>query len=225
MTTRFSLLLSMVVMALLISACGGGASASQASPTASQVLNSYCNAFAKGDYQTAYKLLADGLPSQLGFKSEADFATAVKGTTCKVNSVNDSAGTGTITYTFTDGSISLDDETIQNGQIVKQAQRSTPTVTLTNFCAALKAGDYHTAYDQFSTKMQGQLGTVDQYIASLGSAKVTDCTVSNVNDSAGTGTIALTTSDGSTGTFDETLVNQNGTWKIDSVQAQATPTP
>lgn len=216
MKTRFSLLLCLGVMTVFISACGG-------SPP-SQVLSTYCNAFAQGDYQTAYTQLAGDLASQLGFKSEADFATGVKGTTCKVNSVNDSAGTGTITYSFPGGAISLDDETITNGQIVKQTAHSTPTVTLTNFCAALKAGDYQTAYNLFSPKFQGQVGTLDQYVASLGSAKVTDCTVSNVDDSAGTGTIALVTSNGP-GTFDETLVNQNGTWKIDSSQAQATPTP
>jgi hypothetical protein len=107
---------------------------------------------------------------------------------------------------------------------VKQTPRSTATVTLTNFCAALKAGDYPTAYNQFSTKLQGKVGTVDRYIASLGTAKVADCTVSNIDDSAGKGTIALVTSSG-TGTFDDTLVNQNGTWKIDSAQSQATPTP
>ena len=215
MKTRFSLLLCLVAMTLFISACG--------STPPSQVLSTYCNAFAKGDYQTAYNQLAGGLPSQLGFKSEADFATGVKGTTCKVNSVNDSAGTGTITYIFPSGAISIDDETIDNGQIAKQTPRSTPTVTLTNFCAALKAGDYQTTYNQFSTKLQGQVGTVDQYVASLGSAKVTDCTVSHVDDSAGTGTIALVTSSG-TGSFEDTLVNQNGTWKIDRVQAQASPT-
>lgn len=215
MKTRFSLLLCLVAMTLFISACG--------STPPSQVLSTYCNAFAKGDYQTAYNQLADGLPSQLGFKSEADFATGVKGTTCKVNSVNDSAGTGTITYIFPSGAISIDDETIDNGQIAKQTPRSTPTVTLTNFCAALKAGDYQTTYNLFSTKLQGQVGTVDQYVASLGSAKVTDCTVSHVDDSAGTGTIALVTS-GGTGSFEDTLVNQNGTWKIDRVQAQASPT-
>jgi len=216
MKTRFSLLLCLVGMTLFISACGG-------SPP-SQVLSTYCNAFAKGDYQTAYNQLAGDLPSQLGFKSEADFATGVKGTTCKVNSVNDSAGTGTITYSFPSGAISLDDETIANGQIAKQTPRSTPTVTLTNFCAALKAADYQTVYNQFSTKLQGQVGTLDQYVASLGSAKVTDCTVSQVDDAAGTGTIALVTSNG-TGSFEDTLVNQNGTWKIDRAQVQATPTP
>jgi hypothetical protein len=89
MKTRFSLILCIVVMTLFISACGG--------PSPNQVLTSYCNAFAKGDYQTAYNQLAGDLPSQLGFKSEAEFAAGVKGTTCKVNRVDDSAGTGTIT--------------------------------------------------------------------------------------------------------------------------------
>src|SRR5260221_2013804 len=216
MKTRFSLFLCLVVMTVFISACGGS--------QPSQSLATGCEALAKGVYKTAYNQLAGDLPSQLGFKSEAEFAAGVKRTTCKVNSVNDSAGTGTITYILPSGAISLDDETMNNGQIVKQTARSTPTVTLTNFCAALKAGDYQTAYNQFSTKLQAQVGTVDQYVASLGSAKVTDCTVSNIDDSAGTGTIALVTSNGP-GTFNDTLVNQNGTWKIDSSQAQATPTP
>ncbi len=47
---------------------------------------------------------------------------------------------------------------------------------------------------------------------------MTDCTVSNGNDSAGTGTISYTYADGSTQVFNYMLVNQNNDWLIDSAQ-------
>ena len=44
--------------------------------------------------------------------------------------------------------------------------------------------------------------------------------VSNVNDTAGTGTISYTASNGASVVADYTLVNENGTWKINTEKAR-----
>ena len=84
----------------------------------------------------------------------------------------------------------------------------------------LKTGDYQTAYNQLSSATQSQ-ETEAQFAASLTANKVTVCTVSNVNDTAGTGTISYTVADGSTSVIYYTLINNNGTWKIDSGKQHA----
>ena len=92
---------------------------------------------------------------------------------------------------------------------------STPTETLLTYCSALKSQDYPTAYDQLSRAVQSQ-ETEAQFAANFNGITLTECKVSNVNDSAGTGSITYTVAHGGTGTFDYTLVDENSTWKINS---------
>ena len=84
----------------------------------------------------------------------------------------------------------------------------------------LKTGDYQTAYNQLSSAAQSQ-ETESQFAASLTANKVTACTVSNVNDTAGTGPISYTVANGATSVIDYTLIMENGTWKIDSGKQHA----
>lgn len=100
------------------------------------------------------------------------------------------------------------------------ANVSTPTKTLNAFCSALKSGDYQTAYNQLTSSLQSQLGTEAVFAAAFSSngqlGKITDCTVSNVNDSAGTGTITYTFAGGRTLVDDYVLIQENNTWKINA---------
>jgi hypothetical protein len=102
------------------------------------------------------------------------------------------------------------------------ANVSTPTKTLNAFCNALKSGDYQTAYNQLSSGLQNRYGSEAQFAlefstnGSLG--KVTDCTVSNVNDSAGSGTISYTFASRQTLVDDYVLIKENNTWKINAQQ-------
>ena len=189
----------------------------RATPTAT--LNAYCNALMGGDYQSAYNQLSN---SQHSIQTEAQFAanfSTSKVTNCSVSNVNDSAGTGTIAYTLSNGVSLTADETLinENGawKINSERPRSTPTLTLATFCNAVKTGDYQTAYNQLSATEQSGI-TEAQMAASLSSNPVTKCTVSNVNDTAGTGTINYTFSNGNTSVIAYTLINDNGTWKINS---------
>src|SRR5207245_6163662 len=73
--------------------------------------------------------------------------------------------------------------------------RSTPTLTLSTYCTDLNAGDYQGAYNELSSAAQSQ-ETESQFASNFSTIKITGCMVSNVNDTAGTGTISYTASNG-----------------------------
>ncbi len=190
--------------------------------TPTKSLNAFCNALKSGDYQSAYNQLSSGLQSKFG--TEAQFAAGYasnegmgKITDCTVTSVDDGAGTGTVNYTLGQGSKLIVDYKLadENGgsKITSQQPRSTPTLTLNTYCTDLKAGDYQGAYNELSSAAQSQ-ETESQFASNFSTTKITDCMVSNVNDTAGTGTISYTASNGASVVADYTLVNEHGTWKI-----------
>jgi FHA domain len=102
------------------------------------------------------------------------------------------------------------------------ANVSTPTRTLNAFCNALKSGDYRTAYNQLSSGLQNRYGSEAQFALEFSTngplGKVTDCTVSNVNDSAGTGMISYTFASRQTLVDDYILIKENNIWKINAQQ-------
>ncbi|MBZ5686396.1 MAG: FHA domain-containing protein [Acidobacteriia bacterium] len=102
--------------------------------------------------------------------------------------------------------------------------RSTPEKTLTTYCADLKSGDYHDAYQQFSSSFQAQeteakfTASLSQAFTSAGGLK--DCTFGNVTTSGSTSQALVTWIVNSAPTtpinFNDTrLINENGTWKIE----------
>ncbi len=100
---------------------------------------------------------------------------------------------------------------------------SSPTQTLTAYCNDYKAGDYAAAYDLFSSNLQGQI-TKASFVSSQTQAAnqvggITGCTITSVveSDPSATGTIIFTDSVGGTFQNRDKLVDENGTWKIDSV--------
>jgi len=103
------------------------------------------------------------------------------------------------------------------------SNRSTPSKTLDTTCNALKTGDFPTVYNQFSSSYQSQLGgeasweaATKQGVSSQGG--VVNCTYSTVNDngSAGSDVMSLTFGYGVVETFQQTLIVENGVWKINS---------
>jgi stress response protein SCP2 len=142
---------------------------------------------------------------------------------CNVRSVNDTLGTGVIAYLLSDGNkvgaaASLVRE---NGswKIYQLENLPSPTSTLLSYCHALESRDYQTAYNQLSSAQQSQQ-TEAQFAANFSNATVSNCRVSNVNDSAGTGAITYTLSNGANGTLYYTLVSESATWKINSERQQ-----
>jgi len=105
------------------------------------------------------------------------------------------------------------------------SNRSTPGKTLATVCNAFKAGDFPTVYNQYSSSYQRQIGgeasweaATKQEASSQGG--VVDCTYSNVNvnGSAGSDVMSLTFGSGYgvVKTFQQTLIVENGVWKINS---------
>jgi limonene-1,2-epoxide hydrolase len=203
--------------------------------TTTKTLDAFCTALKSGDFQTAYNQLSTGLQAKYG--SEAVFAQAYetngglgKITNCTVSNVNDGANTGTISYVLSQGSASslLVDYTLidENSALKINAQnpRSTPTLTLTSYCNALAQQDYQTAYNQLSTSLQSQVGAESLFASSVSANNIKGCTTSNVNDTAGSGTLTYIRSDGNKTAATATLTKQNSTWKINALQSISSPT-
>jgi hypothetical protein len=96
----------------------------------------------------------------------------------------------------------------------------TPQMTLKTFCAAFKAGDYQTTYNQFASTSPFRRMPEPTYASDLQAnlasrGGVTDCAVSQVRQSgsSASGVVTFTFETGQE--IDSyTLVNENGRWKI-----------
>jgi hypothetical protein len=190
--------------------------------TPTKTLQVFCTAVKGHDTPTAYAQLSNAAKSQISETQLAQNITAFND--CTVSNVNDAANTGTLTYTLA-GNLKINQGVtlVNEGGTWKmnsQQLQSTPTLTLATYCDAVKKGDFQTAYNQYSQNYQSATSEAD--FAKSFSQPIADCVPSNVNDSAGTGTITFTYSGGGSGTqiWDYTLVNQNGTWKIDTEKAR-----
>jgi pSer/pThr/pTyr-binding forkhead associated (FHA) protein len=115
------------------------------------------------------------------------------------------------------------------------SNRSTPTKTLQAYCDAIKTNNAQEAYNQLSSRVQSQT-TQQQFTTNFNTAErllnsslvggISDCTASNVqeNGSSATGTVVITVKNGSKPiSSTESLVNENGTWKINSATRSTAP--
>ena len=115
------------------------------------------------------------------------------------------------------------------------ANRSTPTKTLQAYCDAIKTNNAQEAYNQLSSRVQSQT-TLQRFTTNFNTAErllnsplvggISDCTVSNVqeNGSSATGTVMITIKNGNRSiSSNEGLVNDNGTWKINSASRPSAP--
>ncbi len=111
---------------------------------------------------------------------------------------------------------------IGGGAVLAYTQlRSTPQKTLAAYCDGWKTSNAQEIYNQFDAAQRAK-GTVADVQRVLDSVKqaggVTDCTVSNVqqNGSTATGVVTLSAGNGKSASETDTLIQENGTWKIDS---------
>ena len=110
----------------------------------------------------------------------------------------------------------------QNQNNATSTPTSTPENTLTDFCTAVKSGDYKTAYNQLSTHSRSQgteaqfASTLQKIISKQGGLK--NCTVSGVksHQTTATGTLTYTFANGKTISYLDSLVTENTVWKIAS---------
>lgn len=109
--------------------------------------------------------------------------------------------------------------------VVYFAVRSTPTKTLTTFCNDIQSGNYQGAYDQFSAGVreanaESAFATSTKAVVTAGGG-LKACTIADVSDDGSIGTGVMTwvpNKNGSAAAFDTTLIDENGTWKIDSLK-------
>lgn len=99
--------------------------------------------------------------------------------------------------------------------------RPTPQKTLSAYCDGWKTSNAQELYSQLDAKQQSKtsLSQVQQALGLLGIlGGVKNCQVDNVQQSGSTatGVITLTFGDGKTETVTDTLIQENGAWKIDA---------
>jgi len=99
--------------------------------------------------------------------------------------------------------------------------RSTPQKTLAAYCDGWKTGNAQEIYNQLDTSQQARV-SVSEVQRVLDSIKqtggVTECTVSGVQQtgSSATGIVTLSAGSGRSASETDTLIEENGTWKIDN---------
>ena len=110
--------------------------------------------------------------------------------------------------------------------------RSTPEKTLQAYCTALQNSDAQGAFNQLSASAQSKTSVAElnkgfQAIKNPLIGGIKSCTFSNVQQSGSTATADVTLTVGNSAIpikpTPVTLVNENGTWKLNSNSSQATP--
>jgi len=103
------------------------------------------------------------------------------------------------------------------------ALRSTPQKTLTAYCDGWKTGNAQEIYDQLASTQQAKpdnsVNTIKKGLDLLNNpliGGVKNCTVSNVQEhgSTATGVVTITFGIGKSSSETDTLIQENGTWKI-----------
>ncbi len=96
--------------------------------------------------------------------------------------------------------------------------RSTPDKTISTYYAALVRGDYQTAYDQLSTASQGKISEsrFAQIWQRLGGVKAWSLITTQEHGSIATSQLTITLGNGQTTPASISLVDENGTWKIEN---------
>jgi hypothetical protein len=93
---------------------------------------------------------------------------------------------------------------------------STPDKTLGTFCSALQSGDYRTAYEQFSPRLQGVISE-PAFADIFAHDKVITCTYSAVNEKGNSATAGLALVHVSNGTNRDGITlakDDKNEWKI-----------
>jgi FHA domain-containing protein len=213
-----------LIIVIVLGIAGGAAIVYFTHATPEKTIDAYCNALRGQDYSSAYNLLTSSLQK---IETEAEFAggqLAIGHTTiCTHDSPNVTGDEATANLTLVSGgqnytgliSLNQADSTWKISVLP-----SSPQLTLTIFCNALRAGDIHTAYSQYS---QGLKSTNSEASFAQTFRGVT-CVFSSINATGSTDTasIIFVNSSGPSNPYVIFLVQDpasNSAWKIDGIQA------
>ena len=222
--SRRRLLWISLIIVIVLGIAGGAAIVYFTRATPEKTIDAYCNALRGQDYRSAYNLLTSSLQK---IETEAEFAGGQQAlghtTICTHDSPNVTGDEATANLTLVSGgqnytgliSLNQADSTWKISVLP-----SSPQLTLTIFCNALRAGDIHTAYSQYS---QGLKNTNSEANFAQTFRGVT-CVFSSINASGSTDTasIIFVNSSGPSNPYVIFLVQDpasNSAWKIDGIQA------
>ena len=213
-----------LIIVIVLGIAGGAAIVYFTRATPDKTIDAYCNALRGQDYRSAYNLLNSSLQK---IETEAEFAggqQAIGRTTiCTHDSPNVTGDEATANLTLVSGGqnytglISLSQV---NSTWKISVLLSSPLLTLTIFCNALRAGDIHTAYSQYS---QG-LKNANTEASFAQTFRGVTCVFSAINGAGSTDTasIIFVNSSGPSNPYVIILVQDpasNSDWKIDGIQA------
>lgn len=214
---------TLIILVILILAGGGTAVYFFTRATPEKTIDAYCNALRGQDYGSAYGMLSASLRKS---STEAEFAAkqqAVGHTTiCTHDSANVTGNIATDNLTVVAGGqsfagiISLITE---SGNWKISVLLSSPELTLTIFCNALRAGDTHTAYNEYSQGLQAA-NPEAQFAQVFGGVTCAFSSV-NVSGSSSTANIVFVNSTGPSSPYIILLVQDpanNSDWRIDGIQ-------
>jgi flagellar basal body-associated protein FliL len=215
--------IALAVLIVLVLAGGGTAVYFFTRATPEKAIDAYCNALRGQDYNSAYGMLSTTLHRS---STETEFAAkqqAIGRTTiCTHDSANVTGNIATANLTLVAGGqsfagvISLVSE---NGTWKISVPISSPELTLTIFCNALRAGDTHTAYNEYSKGLK-DANPEAQFSQTFGGVTCAFSAVT-VSGSSSTANIVFVNSSGPSSPYIILLIQDpanNSDWRIDGIQ-------
>lgn len=193
--------------------------------TPEKTLDAFCNAMQGQDYQAAYNQLSNSLQIS---ETELDFANTLRANgkvnTCTHSAANttNNKATANVTIVTNSGQASSSHIilTADNGNTWKLSLfPTTPSMTLTAFCNALRNKDYPTAYAQLTSGIK-RLRAEAQFETDFAGLM---CSYSNISSSGTTtsATMLFKSISGQTISAKVALIqdgDSNNNWKINSIQ-------
>ena len=222
--TRLWIILGLVAL-LLLGGIGGGIFFVVNQPTPGKALDKFCTAVKAGDFSTAYSQLSPALQSKAPQSVFSLLFARVDSCTYTSPAQTGSKATSTLTLSSTGKNsnhpVSLLQDSSGAWKIDDDPTLTALPQTLAGYCAALKGGDYQTAYNTLTPTFQGKLS---RPIFTLFEQNVTNCTyvITNITGGSATASIAIT-GGAQLETNQAALQQQNDLWKIDSLSALSTP--
>jgi pSer/pThr/pTyr-binding forkhead associated (FHA) protein/limonene-1,2-epoxide hydrolase len=190
--------------------------------TPEKTLDIFCNAMRGQDYQTAFNQLSPSLQSsetELEFAHTSQAGGKVSACTHSPATTTSNLATANVTLVTGPGQTSNTTVTLMtdSGNTWKITMLPTsPAMTLTAFCNALRSRDYPTAYTQLSSRIR-RLNAEAQFETDFTGLTCSYSTVSPSGNTAST-TVLFRNASGQTANAPVSLIqDSNNNWKIDSI--------
>ncbi len=190
--------------------------------TPEKTLDVFCNAMRGQDYQTAFNQLSLSLQrseTELEFAHTSQAGGKVGACTHSPATTTSNLATANVTLVTGSGQSSSTTVTLimDSGSAWKISMLPTsPGMTLTAFCNALRSGDYPTAYTQLSSRIK-RLNAEAQFETDFTGLTCSYGTVSPSGNTAST-TVTFRNASGQTANAAVSLIqDSNNNWRIDSI--------